>query len=170
MHEFRGCCGMLFSYDWISIPLVYTQVVTLAIYTYFLATVMGRQYLRSSGEDREIDLYIPVFTMLQFFFYMGWLKVGPQGRPAILLFVASPAKSFVSLGAMYIECDQGSFRKGDRRFFLGARGVHRCGLDRACSHRLQSALRVGTFPAVAAAQEQHGWQCKGGGASDAAAR
>lgn len=78
MHEFRGCCGMLFSYDWISIPLVYTQVVTLAIYTYFLATVMGRQYLRSSGEDREIDLYIPVFTMLQFFFYMGWLKVAEQ--------------------------------------------------------------------------------------------
>ncbi|XP_076312857.1 bestrophin-4-like isoform X2 [Tachypleus tridentatus] len=26
MHTFRGNCGMLFSYDWISIPLVYTQV------------------------------------------------------------------------------------------------------------------------------------------------
>lgn len=78
MHEFRGCCGMLFSYDWISIPLVYTQVVTLAIYTYFLATVMGRQYLKSSGVDREIDLYIPIFTLLQFFFYMGWLKVAEQ--------------------------------------------------------------------------------------------
>lgn len=77
MHEFRGCCGMLYSYDWISIPLVYTQVVTLAIYTYFLATVMGRQYLKSSSGD-EIDLYIPVFTILQFFFYMGWLKVAEQ--------------------------------------------------------------------------------------------
>uniref|UniRef100_A0A131YUG2 Bestrophin homolog n=1 Tax=Rhipicephalus appendiculatus TaxID=34631 RepID=A0A131YUG2_RHIAP len=77
MHEFRGCCGMLYSYDWISIPLVYTQVVTLAIYTYFLATVMGRQYLSSSSGD-EIDLYIPVFTILQFFFYMGWLKVAEQ--------------------------------------------------------------------------------------------
>ncbi|KAK8763430.1 hypothetical protein V5799_033958 [Amblyomma americanum] len=77
MHEFRGCCGMLYSYDWISIPLVYTQVVTLAIYTYFLATVMGRQYLKSSSGD-EIDLYIPVFTILQFFFYMGWLKVSFQ--------------------------------------------------------------------------------------------
>lgn len=76
MHEFRGCCGMLYSYDWISIPLVYTQVVTLAIYTYFLATVMGRQYLSSSSA--EIDLYIPVFTILQFFFYMGWLKVAEQ--------------------------------------------------------------------------------------------
>ena len=25
MNTFRGCCGMLQSYDWISIPLVYTQ-------------------------------------------------------------------------------------------------------------------------------------------------
>ncbi|KAL1442429.1 hypothetical protein MTO96_030807 [Rhipicephalus appendiculatus] len=52
-------------------------LVTLAIYTYFLATVMGRQYLSSSSGD-EIDLYIPVFTILQFFFYMGWLKVAEQ--------------------------------------------------------------------------------------------
>ncbi|XP_064490247.1 bestrophin-4-like [Ornithodoros turicata] len=77
MHEYRGCCGMLFSYDWISIPLVYTQVVTLAIYTYFLATVMGRQYLKPSN-NQDIDLYIPIFTILQFFFYMGWLKVAEQ--------------------------------------------------------------------------------------------
>lgn len=78
MHEFSGCCGMLYSYDWISIPLVYTQVVTLAIYTYFLATVMGRQYLRAGSPGDEIDLYIPIFTILQFFFYMGWLKVAEQ--------------------------------------------------------------------------------------------
>lgn len=24
---FRGKCGMLFHYDWISVPLVYTQVI-----------------------------------------------------------------------------------------------------------------------------------------------
>lgn len=80
MHTFRGNCGMLFSYDWISIPLVYTQVVTLAIYTYFLATVMGRQYLDPGKgyPGHEVDLYIPIFTILQFFFYMGWLKVAEQ--------------------------------------------------------------------------------------------
>lgn len=80
MHIFRGNCGMLFSYDWISIPLVYTQVVTLAIYTYFLATVMGRQYLDPSKKlpGHEVDLYVPIFTILQFFFYMGWLKVAEQ--------------------------------------------------------------------------------------------
>jgi hypothetical protein len=24
----------------------------------------------------QVDLVVPVFTFLQFFFYMGWLKVG----------------------------------------------------------------------------------------------
>ncbi|XP_013772713.1 bestrophin-2-like, partial [Limulus polyphemus] len=77
LHEYRGNCGMLYSYDWISVPLVYTQVVTLAIYTYFLACVMGRQYLDPTKgyPGQKIDLYFPFFTILQFFFYMGWMKV-----------------------------------------------------------------------------------------------
>jgi len=71
---------MMFAYDWISIPLVYTQVVTIATYTYFFATLMGRQYLDPSKgyTGHEVDLYIPVFTVLEFFFFMGWLKVAEQ--------------------------------------------------------------------------------------------
>jgi len=37
--------GMLICYGWINIPLVYTQVVTLAVYAYFVACLFGRQYL-----------------------------------------------------------------------------------------------------------------------------
>jgi len=33
---------------------------------------MGRQWIQKSN---TIDLYFPVFATLQFFFYMGWLKV-----------------------------------------------------------------------------------------------
>ncbi|KAG5345489.1 BEST2 protein, partial [Acromyrmex charruanus] len=73
LNRFRGMCGSISHYDTISIPLVYTQVVTLAVYTYFLTTVMGRQWIQKS--DSTIDLYFPVFATLQFFFYMGWLKV-----------------------------------------------------------------------------------------------
>ena len=65
------------SYDWISVPLVYTQVVTLAVYSFFLASLMGRQFL-DPGKNypgHSMDLVVPVFTFLQFFFYMGWLKV-----------------------------------------------------------------------------------------------
>ncbi|KAM5169890.1 bestrophin-2a [Mantella aurantiaca] len=80
LNAFRGNCGMLFHYDWISVPLVYTQVVTIAVYSYFLTCLIGRQFLDPaqgySGHD--LDLYVPVFTLLQFFFYAGWLKVGEQ--------------------------------------------------------------------------------------------
>lgn len=82
LNTFRGRCGVLLNYDSISVPLVYTQVVTLATYSFFITCVIGRQWLDISDSDTQnrmrrnpIDLYFPVFTTLQFFFYMGWLKV-----------------------------------------------------------------------------------------------
>ncbi|MCL4136081.1 UNVERIFIED_CONTAM: hypothetical protein GTU68_052911 [Idotea baltica] len=77
INRLRGLCGTLLGYDWISIPLVYTQVVTLAVYTFFLATLMGRQFLdpKMNYDKHNMDFVFPVFTYLQFFFYMGWLKV-----------------------------------------------------------------------------------------------
>ncbi|XP_075061151.1 bestrophin-2a isoform X2 [Mixophyes fleayi] len=80
LNAFRGNCGMLFHYDWISIPLVYTQVVTIAVYSYFLTCLIGRQFLDPSKgyKGHDLDLYIPIFTLLQFFFYAGWLKVAEQ--------------------------------------------------------------------------------------------
>jgi len=101
--------GMLICYGWINIPLVYTQVVTLAVYAYFVACLFGRQYLlptqyRKEGDefvpvsefptvsnwtstrvpgvvnivgyDNDVaDFYVPIFTILEYLFYMGWLKV-----------------------------------------------------------------------------------------------
>ncbi|XP_067619027.1 bestrophin-2a isoform X2 [Eurosta solidaginis] len=75
LNKFRGQCGLLISYDTISVPLVYTQVVTLAVYSFFLCSVMGQQWTREKEAFQKIDIYFPVFTTLQFFFYMGWLKV-----------------------------------------------------------------------------------------------
>ena len=58
--------------------------MTLATYVFFIFTVIGRQkidtmkkgeYMRSGRMPMDIDLYIPVYTVLQFFFYMGLLKV-----------------------------------------------------------------------------------------------
>ena len=54
--------------------IINTQVVTLAVYTFFLSSLMGRQFIDPEVSDMP-DLYVPVFTFLQFFFYMGWLKV-----------------------------------------------------------------------------------------------
>ncbi|XP_038213594.1 bestrophin-4-like isoform X2 [Zerene cesonia] len=82
LNKFRGQAGLLLSYDTISVPLVYTQVVTIAVYSYFITSALGSQWvdhkLQSHSESvyiSNIDLYFPIFTTLEFFFYMGWLKV-----------------------------------------------------------------------------------------------
>jgi len=97
INRIKDQCALLISFDWISVPLVYTQVVTLAVYVYFFSCIMGKQWVKNSGGDgggemdsesekqrdsrhspsysANIDLFFPVFTILQFFFYMGWLKV-----------------------------------------------------------------------------------------------
>ena len=63
--------------------------MTLATYLFFVFTVIGRQKIDGYGiapgdaKERmqsgrlpmELDIYIPIFTILQFFFYMGLLKV-----------------------------------------------------------------------------------------------
>ncbi|XP_018016214.1 bestrophin-3, partial [Hyalella azteca] len=75
--NFRRGCHSLLHYDYICVPLVYTQVVTLSVYTFFVSTMIGRQFLEDSQDDpgRQVDMYVPWFTILQFVFYMGWLKV-----------------------------------------------------------------------------------------------
>lgn len=82
LNKFRAQAGLLLSYDTISVPLVYTQVVTIAVYSYFITSALGSQWIdnklqshSSSVYISNIDLYFPVFTTLEFFFYMGWLKV-----------------------------------------------------------------------------------------------
>ncbi|KAI4576683.1 hypothetical protein MJT46_002518 [Ovis ammon polii x Ovis aries] len=89
MNRFRSWCSLLFGYDWVGIPLVYTQVVTLAVYTFFFACLIGRQFLDPTKGyvGHDLDLYIPIFTLLQFFFYAGWLKStgsAPLEVPSIL--------------------------------------------------------------------------------------
>ncbi|XP_045624689.2 bestrophin-2 [Procambarus clarkii] len=75
--KLRNKAGMLGRWTDISIPLVYTQVVTLAVYSFFFFSVLGRQFLDPAQKypNRTIDFIVPIFTLLQFFFYMGWLKV-----------------------------------------------------------------------------------------------
>lgn len=39
-----------------------------------MSCLISRQFLHKP-QTAELDMYIPVFTILQFVFYMGWLKV-----------------------------------------------------------------------------------------------
>lgn len=53
------------------------QVATMAVYSFFSFSVLGRQFLDPGQHytNRTIDFFVPIFTLLQFVFYMGWLKV-----------------------------------------------------------------------------------------------
>ena len=42
---FRGLNGTLLNYDWVPVPLVYTQVVTLAVYSFLSSTLFASQFL-----------------------------------------------------------------------------------------------------------------------------
>ncbi|XP_047189229.1 bestrophin-1 isoform X2 [Scophthalmus maximus] len=55
-------------------------VATVAVYSFFLACLIGRQFLDpvQGYPGHDLDFYLPVFTLLQFFFYVGWLKVAEQ--------------------------------------------------------------------------------------------
>ncbi|XP_054735821.1 bestrophin-4-like [Anastrepha obliqua] len=79
LDAFRNKCAVILHFDSVPIPLVYTQVVALTVYSYFLAALIGQQWVPkevdADGHFDWIDYYVPIFTMLQFFFYMGWLKV-----------------------------------------------------------------------------------------------
>ncbi|EFO92983.1 hypothetical protein CRE_10127 [Caenorhabditis remanei] len=64
------------NYDWVPLPLMYPQLVCLAVNLYFLVSIVARQLVVEKHKIvDEVDVYFPVMTFLQFIFYMGWLKV-----------------------------------------------------------------------------------------------
>ena len=48
------------------------QVVTIAVYSFTCVSLLGAQ-LPALGEH-QVDLYVPVLSLLQFGFYIGWLR------------------------------------------------------------------------------------------------
>ncbi|GMS94495.1 hypothetical protein PENTCL1PPCAC_16670, partial [Pristionchus entomophagus] len=90
---FRNCLLTLCNFDWVPVPLAYPQVVYFAVYIYFSLALVGRQFLLGSVTDKtlplifQIDAHFPFMTVLQFVFYVGWMKVAesllnPMGEDA----------------------------------------------------------------------------------------
>ncbi|WKY04446.1 hypothetical protein Q1695_005444 [Nippostrongylus brasiliensis] len=74
--KWRSNLEWVFNYDWVPLPLMYPQVVCLAVHLYFLVCILSRQQIIVEHEFKtEIDTYFPIMTALQFVFYMGWMKV-----------------------------------------------------------------------------------------------
>ena len=73
---FRQSLSEVATYVNLPVPLVYTQVVHLAVYVYFAVSLIGEQWIiwRNPG-DEEVDLYYPIFMTVRFLFIFGWLRV-----------------------------------------------------------------------------------------------
>ena len=69
--DFRKALTEVCTYGHIPVPLVYTQVVTLAVYVYFGVSLVGEQWT----EKEKVDPYYPLFMTVKFLFYFGWLRV-----------------------------------------------------------------------------------------------
>ncbi|CAL2036856.1 unnamed protein product [Caenorhabditis brenneri] len=78
--KFRAALTTVSMYDWVPIPLMYPQLVNMAVHTYFFLCVFTRQFFISADAHNktEVDLYIPFMTIIEFIFYMGWLKVAME--------------------------------------------------------------------------------------------
>ncbi|KAK6108994.1 Bestrophin RFP-TM chloride channel family protein [Brugia pahangi] len=76
--KFRTNLAILCNFDWVPLPIMYPQLIVLAVHTYFLVGAIARQYIISENAKNKstLDIYLPVMTIIQFVFYMGWLKVG----------------------------------------------------------------------------------------------
>jgi len=75
--DFRHGISVLLKYDWVPVPLVYPQVVFLAVRLYFIACLFGRQLLVAPGYKNQFkpDFWIAFMTVVQFIVYVGWMKV-----------------------------------------------------------------------------------------------
>lgn len=67
LNSFRGSCGVLMTYNTITIPLVYTQVVTLAVYAYFLVSLVSQSSMT-------------FFILLQFYSLTAWPTIHREER------------------------------------------------------------------------------------------
>ncbi|CAB3401330.1 unnamed protein product [Caenorhabditis bovis] len=73
--EFRVAMETLTKFDQIPIPIGYPQVVFLATRAYFLICIVSRQFLIQGGSETQMDWPIPIMTIFEFVFIMGWMKV-----------------------------------------------------------------------------------------------
>ena len=51
INDVREKLQTLLSYDWVSVPLVYTQTVTIATYLYFAIALIGSQWISPQNQQ-----------------------------------------------------------------------------------------------------------------------
>ncbi|XP_064078625.1 bestrophin-3-like [Macrobrachium nipponense] len=75
--DIQSKCMELSHWTMRAVPLAYCQVVAIVVYFFYLSSVVGGQSLEPERQLKgHTNVYFPIFTLLQLFFYIGWLKVG----------------------------------------------------------------------------------------------
>lgn len=54
--KFRTGLAWICNYDWVPIPIMYPQLVCLAVHTYFLVCLLARQYVVSEHADNKTEV------------------------------------------------------------------------------------------------------------------
>jgi len=68
--KFQASLERIDDHDHIILPPLYRQVVKFAVYIYFGLSLIGNQEL-----DKDPYTFIPIFLILKFIFFFGWLEV-----------------------------------------------------------------------------------------------
>ena len=58
------------TFDCVILPPLYRQVVRFALWSYFILSLIGGQ-----AKQEEPYIFLPLFLILRFIFYVGWLEV-----------------------------------------------------------------------------------------------
>ncbi|XGW30345.1 hypothetical protein V3C99_009377 [Haemonchus contortus] len=80
IRNFRTGLSLIWTYDWVPLPVMYPQLIFLSVHAYFIVTVFCRQFIitPTAANYTVVDLYFPIMSSLEFICYMGWMKVAME--------------------------------------------------------------------------------------------
>ncbi|KAK6748358.1 hypothetical protein RB195_001153 [Necator americanus] len=80
IRAFRTGLSLIWTYDWVPLPVMYPQLVFMAVHAYFIVCVFSRQFIitPTAANYTVVDLYFPFMSSLEFIFYVGWMKVAME--------------------------------------------------------------------------------------------
>nr|CDS34192.1 bestrophin [Hymenolepis microstoma] len=75
--RYRHSLQQLKTFSSLAMPLVYTQVAVIAVYSYFLCQIIATQYTERIVNETVVspNMSLPLFSIFYFIFLIGWLKV-----------------------------------------------------------------------------------------------
>ncbi|PIO61495.1 Bestrophin [Teladorsagia circumcincta] len=80
IRSFRTGLSLIWTYDWVPLPVMYPQLIFLAVHCYFIVCIFCRQFIITTTATNYtvIDLYFPIMTSIELVCYVGWMKVAME--------------------------------------------------------------------------------------------